>query len=184
MGVDIMKKLVSLIKSCFTSCQEEIGKKNNNANKKTMAIDERKNIITDRDKIKEDILNKNSLYRAIRVLENREITTYDSKILLDKKIDYEKELSGEQKRALCAIDGQYLVIAGAGSGKTRTIVYRTALLLEMGVDPKNILMITFTKKAALEMKERVESLLGHKLKDLEISTFHSFCGRSIMKHKN
>lgn len=139
--------------------------------------------IKDRTLIRANAQNKNSILISIKRLENTEITLYNKEILKNKKIDYENSLSDEQKRALTAIDGQFLVIAGAGSGKTRTIVYRTSLLLELGVNPEEILMITFTKKAASEMKERVEELLKRNMKELEISTFHSFCAKQILKQK-
>lgn len=143
-----------------------------------------KNIIKNRAEAKEKAYNKNSILQSIKRLEMNEITNYDRDILQNTIINYENSLSSEQKRALTAINGQYLVIAGAGSGKTRTIVYRTSLLLELGVKPEEILMITFTRKAALEMKERVEDLLERKIKELDITTFHSFCARQIINQKN
>ncbi len=76
-------------------------------------------------------------------------------------------------------DGPLLIIAGAGSGKTRAITYKVAYLVDSGVNPQNILAITFTNKAANEMKERVESLLGDNSKQVFISTFHKFCGRVL-----
>lgn len=143
-----------------------------------------KNIIKNRAEAKEKAYNKNYILQSIKRLEMNEITNYDRDILQNTIINYENSLSSEQKRALTAINGQYLVIAGAGSGKTRTIVYRTSLLLELGVKPEEILMITFTRKAALEMKERVEDLLERKIKELDITTFHSFCARQIINQKN
>lgn len=88
-------------------------------------------------------------------------------------------LNKEQKEAVLYNEGPLLIIAGAGSGKTRAITYKVAYLVESGVDPQNILAITFTNKAALEMKERVESLLGNNSKRVFISTFHKFCGRVL-----
>ena len=143
-----------------------------------------RNIIKNRTETKEKAHNKNSILQSIKRLEMNEITDYNRDILQNKIIDYENSLSSEQKRALTALNGQYLVIAGAGSGKTRTIVYRTSLLLELGIKPEEILMITFTRKAALEMKERVEDLLERKIKELDITTFHSFCARQIINQKN
>ncbi|MDR3258045.1 MAG: ATP-dependent helicase [Fusobacteriaceae bacterium] len=176
-----MKKLLDLL---FFFGKKKFGKK------EKMSIEQRKEILTcnsqliDREILKEKANKKNSLYRAIKKLERREIKEYNRDILKNKDIDYKNLLSDEQKRALTAIEGKYLVIAGAGSGKTRTIVYRTALLLELGIKEENILMITFTRKAAAEMKERLIDILKRSVTKLEISTFHSFCGRNIMNYKN
>ena len=71
------------------------------------------------------------------------------------RIDYEEELNEEQKKVVFADEGPILVIAGAGSGKTRTITYRVARLIEEGVDPSSLLLATFTNKAAREMSHRV-----------------------------
>lgn len=120
----------------------------------------------------------------IRRLEKRELKNYDKEILEKKyKIDYKEHLNEEQLTALTAIDGQYLVIAGAGSGKTRTIVYRTAFMLENGIAEDSILMLTFTRKAAEEMKERLRKLLGREELEVEVLTFHSLCGKIIWRNK-
>src|SRR3954469_12403516 len=74
-------------------------------------------------------------------------------------IDYAAELNEQQLAAVTASPGPLLVIAGAGSGKTRTLTYRVAYLLENGIDPRNILLLTFTNKAARQMLDRVASLL-------------------------
>ena len=78
-------------------------------------------------------------------------------------IDYAKELNSEQLEAVTAAPGPMLVIAGAGSGKTRTLTYRVAWLVEHGVAPESILLLTFTNKASKEMLARVASLLPHDL---------------------
>lgn len=87
-------------------------------------------------------------------------------------IDYQKELNPEQLAVVKNGDGPCLVLAGAGSGKTRTIIYRLAHLLEKGVDPRNILLVTFTNKAAKEMSSRAEALLGYKPQGMIAGTFH------------
>lgn len=90
-------------------------------------------------------------------------------------IDYEKELNKEQLSAVRTIDGPLRIIAGAGSGKTRTLIYRVAWMLEHGIDPRNILLLTFTNKAADEMMSRAESMLDDRCGDVTACTFHSFC---------
>lgn len=89
-------------------------------------------------------------------------------------LDYHAELNGEQYRAVTTIDGPILIIAGAGSGKTRVITFRMAYMLEKGIPQSQILALTFTNKAAREMEERVKELTGRKLQNLTVSTFHAF----------
>ena len=89
-------------------------------------------------------------------------------------------LNSKQKEAVMHIDGPCLVLAGAGSGKTSVLTNRVAYLIENGIDPINILAITFTNKAAKEMKERITKLIGAMAYDIQISTFHSF-GLRILK---
>ena len=95
--------------------------------------------------------------------------------LLDK-------MNPQQKEAILTTEGPLLVMAGAGSGKTRVLTHRIAYLMsEKQVSPYNILAITFTNKAAREMKERVEKLIGDQGKDVWISTFHSMCVRILRR---
>src|SRR6185437_1493085 len=97
-------------------------------------------------------------------------------------IDYAKELNEQQLAAVTAAPGPALVIAGAGSGKTRTLTYRVAYLLEQGIPPDRILLLTFTNKAAREMMRRVTDLLGQELNDLWGGTFHSIGNRILRRH--
>ena len=94
-------------------------------------------------------------------------------------MDILDELNDEQRRAAQVIDGPVMIIAGAGSGKTRTLTYRIAHLIDEGVDPFNILALTFTNKAATEMKERIETLVGPEAKSLWMGTFHSIFARML-----
>ena len=89
-------------------------------------------------------------------------------------IDYAQALNEAQLAAVTAGDGPVLVVAGAGSGKTRTIVYRLAWLAEHGVPPESILLLTFTRKAAHEMLQRAGALLGQGLSGVQGGTFHAF----------
>ena len=86
-------------------------------------------------------------------------------------------LNKNQYEAATTISGPIMVFAGAGSGKTRTLTYRVASMIESGISPYNILAITFTNKATNEMKERLYNVVGGKIKFATISTFHSLCAR-------
>lgn len=93
------------------------------------------------------------------------------------------KLNDRQKEAVCAGDGPILVLAGAGSGKTRVLTQRVAYLIaETGVHPLSILAITFTNKAAAEMRERIRQALGMDVSAMWISTFHSMCVRMLRMH--
>lgn len=98
------------------------------------------------------------------------------------QIDYAGELNEQQLAAVTAPPGPSLVIAGAGSGKTRTLTYRVAYLLEQGIPADRILLLTFTNKAAREMMRRVTDLLGQELRDLWGGTFHSIGNRLLRLH--
>src|SRR5438105_4897754 len=97
-------------------------------------------------------------------------------------IDYAAELNEQQLAAVTAPPGPLLVIAGAGSGKTRTLTYRVAYLLENGIDPRNVLLLTFTNKAAREMLDRVANLLPVDASGLWGGTFHSVGNRMLRRH--
>jgi DNA helicase-2/ATP-dependent DNA helicase PcrA len=101
---------------------------------------------------------------------------------VETRINYERELNGQQRAAVTAPPGPALVIAGAGSGKTRTLTYRAAFLLEQGIPPERILLLTFTNKAAKEMMLRVSSLLGGELSSLWGGTFHAIGNRVLRRH--
>ncbi len=98
------------------------------------------------------------------------------------RIDFAKELNPQQFAAVSSPPGPALVLAGAGSGKTRTLTYRVAYLLENGVEPSHILLLTFTNKASREMLHRVGALVPHDLSDLWGGTFHSIGNRLLRRH--
>jgi DNA helicase II / ATP-dependent DNA helicase PcrA len=100
----------------------------------------------------------------------------------DLHIDYRKELNEQQYAAVTSGDGPALVIAGAGSGKTRTLTYRVAWLVEHGVPPDRILLLTFTNKAAKEMLRRVENLLPTDISAIWGGTFHHVGNRMLRRH--
>jgi DNA helicase-2/ATP-dependent DNA helicase PcrA len=89
-------------------------------------------------------------------------------------LDYRKELNEAQYEAATAMEGPLLIIAGAGTGKTRTLVYRVAHLIDRGIDPRSILLLTFTRRAAEEMLRRASLLIDHRCSQVAGGTFHSF----------
>jgi DNA helicase-2/ATP-dependent DNA helicase PcrA len=113
---------------------------------------------------------------------SREYVLHQFRAPIDLQIDYAKELNPQQLAAVTALPGPALVIAGAGSGKTRTLTYRVAFLLEQGIPPERMLLLTFTNKAAREMMRRVADLLGHELEALWGGTFHSIANRILRRH--
>ena len=99
----------------------------------------------------------------------------------DAGVDYDRCLNSEQLEAVKHTDGPLLVIAGAGSGKTRTLTYRVAYLVEKGVAPSAILLLTFTRKAASEMLRRASLLLDHRCRQVAGGTFHSFANVNLRR---
>ncbi len=115
--------------------------------------------------------------------------TGDSNSLISKNVDesrfvinYRTDLNPAQFEAASAVEGAYLIIAGAGTGKTRTLVYRVARLVELGYDPKSILLLTFTRKAANEMMNRASLLLDDRCSKVNGGTFHSFANLTLRKY--
>ena len=94
-----------------------------------------------------------------------------------------ENLNKEQKEAVQTIAGPLLILAGAGSGKTKVLTTRIAYLVQSGVRPKDILAVTFTNKAAKEMKERLGKILGENtVKYMWVGTFHGICGRILREN--
>src|SRR3954471_7666097 len=113
---------------------------------------------------------------------SREYTLHRSSTSSSIHIDYAAELNEQQFAAVTAAPGPQLIIAGAGSGKTRTLTYRVAYLLENGIDPRNILLLTFTNKAARQMLDRVANLLPMDASGIWGGTFHSIGNRMLRRH--
>jgi len=99
-------------------------------------------------------------------------------------VEYEKELNENQLKAVTKKNGAVLVIAGAGSGKTKTLTYRVSRLIEDGIAPENILLLTFTKKAADEMLSRACTVLDNRCEKVAGGTFHSFANYILRKYSN
>jgi DNA helicase-2/ATP-dependent DNA helicase PcrA len=125
------------------------------------------------------------LKSIISAIESR--PSIPAEINLDKtyRINYRNELNPAQLEAVSAINGPALVIAGAGSGKTRVIVYRVAFMMENGISPDDILLLTFTRKAAREMLGRVQQLLkDNAAQKVFGGTFHAFSNHILRKYAN
>ncbi len=97
-------------------------------------------------------------------------------------IDYKNQLNPAQYEAVTSVDGPHLIIAGAGTGKTRTITYRVAYLVELGVKPEAILLLTFTRRAAQEMLRRATVLLDARCEKVAGGTFHSFANTVLRQY--
>lgn len=115
-------------------------------------------------------------------LKRKSASSSEAKSPLKYKIDYEKELNESQLEAVFSKEGSFLLIAGAGSGKTRTLTYRTARLIEIGYDPSSIVLLTFTRKAAKEMMDRAAELLDERCSKILGGTFHSFANMLLRKY--
>ena len=98
------------------------------------------------------------------------------------RINYQQELNSAQYEAVTSVNGPHLIIAGAGTGKTRTIVYRVAYLVELGVKPDSVLLLTFTRKAAQEMLRKASILLDSRCDQISGGTFHSFANSILRKY--
>src|SRR4030095_6734552 len=98
------------------------------------------------------------------------------------KIDYEKALNAAQYQAVTQIDGPLLIVAGAGTGKTRTLVYRVARLVEMGVRPESVLLLTFTRRSAASMLARAAALADERCQRVSGGTFHSVAHSILRKY--
>jgi DNA helicase-2/ATP-dependent DNA helicase PcrA len=108
------------------------------------------------------------------------VFTFEMKKLESEVVDFLNDLNDVQRDAVTQVDGPSLVIAGAGSGKTRVLTYRIAQLLNLGVNPRSVLALTFTNKAAKEMKERIGQLVGEQAAhSLWMGTFHSIFARIL-----
>jgi DNA helicase II / ATP-dependent DNA helicase PcrA len=112
----------------------------------------------------------------------REYQPKQIRSVASSSIDYQGELNDQQYQAVTSPPGPSLVLAGAGSGKTRTLVYRVAWLLDNGVEPESILLLTFTNKAAREMISRVRDLLPLETRAIWGGTFHSIGNRLLRRH--
>lgn len=136
--------------------------------------------------ILENTKNKiEELKSIIQTIENKPQIQTEIKLDQTYKINYESELNRAQLEAVTTLTGPVLVIAGAGSGKTRVIVHRVAFMLENGIFPQEILLLTFTRKAATEMLGRVQELLkDNNTQKIFGGTFHSFSNYVLRKYAN
>lgn len=125
-----------------------------------------------------EIINNNPIQPKKYILKKSKVTEENFKIA------YKTELNASQYEAVISTEGPVLVIAGAGTGKTRTLVYRVARLVEKGIDPENILLLTFTRKSAKEMIKRASVVLDSRCEGVSGGTFHSFANLILRKYSN
>ena len=118
--------------------------------------------------------------RTIRVV--KAVRDRDTAVSGQFRINYEETLNPEQYQAVTTIDGPVLVIAGAGSGKTRVITYRVAYLVEKGIPPERIVLLTFTRRAAAQMLSRAQGLTGLECTKVQGGTFHSFAHLMLRRY--
>ncbi|MBS1912513.1 MAG: ATP-dependent helicase [Bacteroidetes bacterium] len=116
--------------------------------------------------------------RRTFVLKRRDDSALETRF----RIRYADELNAAQLAVAEQIDGPVLVVAGAGTGKTRTLVYRVARMIESGIAPESILLLTFTRKAAQQMLRRAAELVGPKAEHVQGGTFHSFANLTLRRH--
>jgi len=128
------------------------------------------------------IKNENNAIQGVKKPVKKYVLKKNSAENRDYKIDYHSELNESQYEAVIHTNGPILVIAGAGSGKTRTLIYRVARLVESGIDPKNILLLTFTRKTAQEMLNRASIILDSRCENIAGGTFHSFANIILRKY--
>ena len=103
---------------------------------------------------------------------------------IDYHIDYESALNQQQLSAVTSPAKRLLILAGAGTGKTKTLIYKVSRLIESGVPPEQIVLLTFTRRAAKEMMERATQLLDDRCQYVQGGTFHSFCTQILRKYCN
>lgn len=167
------------------SFQDKIDKKpaSKDAGLNNLSLDDYDDVEED-----QDLEHLDELQNLIRDIEKKDRANKNQEQAFDSsqfRINYPSELNAAQWYAVANSEKPLLVIAGAGSGKTRTIVYRVSYLLEKGVDPANILLLTFTRKAAGEMLNRCTQLLGNNHADrIMAGTFHAFANYCLRKYAN
>ncbi|HEY0384936.1 MAG TPA: protein kinase, partial [Pyrinomonadaceae bacterium] len=140
-----------------------------------------KELLSDLKALKRDIELKRALATTIKTrLVLKPVAAASSRRA--PKIDYERELNAAQYKAVTTLDGPLLIVAGAGTGKTRTLVYRVARLVETGVRPESLLLLTFTRRAATSMLQRAAMLADERCQRVSGGTFHSMAHSVLRKY--